>query len=139
MKSTYLRSLMPLHLTTWILCARFGDFFRVFPKFLPNLASVADFALLQDASETAFEYTVMSNRSFKALKELLSKCSVLALFDPSLSTKVSIDASDYGLGGVLTEFHPDNVERTFAFASRAPTAAEKNTQQSRRKCWPVCG
>lgn len=36
----------------------------------------------------------------------------LALFDPDLQTIISIDASDYGLGAVLTQLHPDSTERT---------------------------
>lgn len=64
---------------------------------MPNFASVAEplRALLRDASTSKFEWTVASERSFKELKELLSGSQVLALFDPSLPTIVSTDASDY--------------------------------------------
>lgn len=98
-----------------------------YSKFLPNFASVAEplRALLRDASDTKFEWTVSAERSFKELKDLLSGSQVLALFDPSLPTIVSTDASDYGLGGGLTQIHPDRVERTVAFASRTLTAAER--------------
>lgn len=98
-----------------------------YSKFLPNFASVAEplRALLRDASTSKFEWTVSAERSFKELKELLSGSQVLALFDPSLPTIVSTDASDYGLGGVLTQIHPDRVERTVAFSSRTLTAAER--------------
>ncbi len=96
-------------------------------------------ALLRDASDAEFEWTDSVDCSFKALKELLSRSPVLALFDPSLPIIVSTDASDYGLGGVLTQMHPDKVERTVAFASRTLTAPERNTLRSRRKHWLVSG
>ncbi len=82
-----------------------------YSKFLPNFASVAEplRALLRDASDAEFEWTDSVDCSFKALKELLSRSPVLALFDPSLPIIVSTDASDYGLGGVLTQMHPDKV------------------------------
>uniref|UniRef100_A0A9J8A7M3 Ig-like domain-containing protein n=1 Tax=Cyprinus carpio carpio TaxID=630221 RepID=A0A9J8A7M3_CYPCA len=35
------------------------------------------------------------------------------------------DASDYGLGAVFTQIHPDNTERTVAFASRSLTQTER--------------
>lgn len=66
-----------------------------------------------------------ANHSFNELKRLLLDSPVLALFDPSLPTFVTTDASDYGLGGVLTQIHPDMTERTVAFASRSLTAAER--------------
>ncbi len=49
---------------------------------------------------------------------------MLALFDPSLPMIVSTDTSDYRLGGVLTQMHPDKIERTVAFASRTLAATE---------------
>lgn len=82
-------------------------------------------ALLRDASDAEFEWTDSADCNFKALKELLSRSPVLALFDPSLPIIVSTDASDYGLGGVLTQMHPEKVERTIAFASRTLTAPER--------------
>jgi len=39
------------------------------------------------------------------------------LFDPSLPTIMSADASDYGLRGVLTRLHADDVEYIVFFAS----------------------
>lgn len=47
----------------------------------------------------------------------------LAIFDPALQTLITCDASDYGLGAVLTQIHANGSERTVAFASRS--AAEQ--------------
>lgn len=49
---------------------------------------------------------------------------VLALYNPDLPTYVTIDASDYGLGGVFTQLHPDNTETVVAFVSRTLSPAE---------------
>ncbi|CAM5127875.1 unnamed protein product [Eretmochelys imbricata] len=63
--------------------------------------------------------------SFKTVKDLIVHSPVLALFSPALPTIVTTDASDYGLGAVLTQLHEDNTERTVAFASRTLSNAER--------------
>lgn len=72
-----------------------------------------------------FTWTDEAQSSFEQVKLLITDNSALALFDPSLPTIVSTDASDYGIGGVLTQLHPDNSERAVAFASRSLSAADR--------------
>lgn len=96
-----------------------------YSKFFPNFAMEVEplRALLRNATETVFEWTAKADHCFNKLKAVLVESPVLALLDPSLPTIVSTDASDYGLGGVLTQLHADGVERTVAFASRTLSAA----------------
>lgn len=47
-------------------------------------------------------------RTFEAVKGLIVDSPALALFDTKLSTIVTTEALDYGLGGALTQIHPDN-------------------------------
>lgn len=56
---------------------------------------------------------------------MLLESHVLAIYDPSLPTFITTDASDYGLGTVLTHLHPDGVEYVIAFASRTLSTSEQ--------------
>ncbi|CAM5125756.1 unnamed protein product [Eretmochelys imbricata] len=89
-----------------------------YAKFIPSYASVIEplRELLQGSSTLV--WTMDAQASFETVKDLIVHSPVLALFSPVLPTIVTTDASDYGLGAVLTQLHEDHTERTVAFASR---------------------
>lgn len=94
-------------------------------KFIPNYATVVEplrACLRQDAM---FEWNAEAQECFLKVKQLLIDSPALALFNPDFPTIISTDASDYGLGAVFTQLHPDHTERTVAFASRTLTPTER--------------
>lgn len=66
--------------------------------------------------------------SFKAIKAELAKPTVLALYSATSPTKISADASAYGLGAVLLQQHEEHW-KPVAFASRSMTDTEKRYSQ----------
>ena len=73
--------------------------------------------LLRGTSESTQE------NSFSNLKAEISSPRVLALYDPSAKTKISADASAYGLGAVLFQKQQDQW-RPIAFSSRSLSETE---------------
>lgn len=59
------------------------------------------------------------------MKQLLVDSPALALYDFALPCIISTDASDYGIGTIFTQIHPNNTKLTVAFASRTLTQAER--------------
>ena len=102
-----------------------------YSKFLPNLSSTLAplYSLLRKnqpwlwgkAQQDAFEYS----------KSVLTTSSFLTHFDPTLPLILACDASDYGIGAVLSHPHrmPDGTERPIGYASRTLNQAEKNYSQ----------
>ncbi|KAL0182111.1 hypothetical protein M9458_021486, partial [Cirrhinus mrigala] len=98
-----------------------------FNKFLPNYATVVEplRQMLRAKAQARLQWSKETTESFDTLKRMLLQSPVLAIYDPSLPTFISTDASDYGLGAVLTQLHPDGVERAIAFASRSLSKSER--------------
>ena len=85
-------------------------------------------------------YQLLSNRTewfwskeceiaFLWAKEVLSSEQVLVHYDPQKPLILSVDASPYGIGAVLSHLMEDDTERPVEFASRTLSSAEKNYAQ----------
>ncbi len=96
-----------------------------YSKFMPNYATVVEPLRVLLRGSTSFVWSSEAQESFETVKGLIVNSAALALFNPELPTIVTTDASEYGIGGVLTQIHADNSERTVAFASRTLTTAER--------------
>ena len=71
-------------------------------KFLPNLATLLHplNSMLREGSHWA--WTQECSQAFKAAKSLLLSAPVLYHYDPSLPLKMAGDASEYGIGTVIS-------------------------------------
>lgn len=56
-----------------------------------------------------------ADKCFGEVKQLVLHISALILYDPTLPCIISTDPSDYGIGTMFTQIHPDHSERTVAF------------------------
>lgn len=75
-------------------------------------------------------------RSFKALKTSLTEAPVLACPDFGERFTLQTDASDIGLGTVLTQ-QIQGTERVIAYASRRLSAAESRFSTTEKECLAI--
>ena len=98
-------------------------------KFSRNLAELTQPLRELLSKKQAWLWGPNQEQAFSSIKDELSKPTILTLYNPEAQTKVSADASSYGLGAVLLQKSND-LWKPVAFASRTMTETE------RRYCRP---
>ena len=73
---------------------------------------------------------------FKVKQRLVSS-RVLVHYDCELPLRLATDASDYGVGAVISHVFPNGEEKPIAFASRTHTQAEKNYPQIEKEALSI--
>eukprot|EP00731_Ephydatia_muelleri_P006003 Em0003g251a len=100
-----------------------------YARFIPNLSTVLhplNRLLRQDVS---WEWDELCEEAFQLAKQSLASSRVLVHYDPTMPLKLAGDASEYGVGAVLSHVCPDGSERPVAFASRTLSSSERNYAQ----------
>jgi len=105
-------------------------------RFVKNFSSIAAplFALMKKGIE--FVWTDECQTAFETLKSRLTSAPILALPTDEGTYTLDTDASDYGLGAVLSQ-KQDGVERVIAYASRTMTKSERHYETTRKELLAV--
>ena len=113
----------------------FLGMFQFYARYVPNVSEKLGplYHLLQKGVSWRWEESHSS--AFKQVKDSLLPNRVLVHYDPKKPLILSCDASQYGVGAVLSHIMPNGAEKPVAYASRTLSAAEKNTASWTRKAW----
>lgn len=98
-------------------------------KFVPNVSMVLRplYNLLR--KDVPFSFDKDCVIAFKRVKELMCSAPVLAHYDPEAPLILTVDASQYGIGAVLSTIDSEGKERPISYASRTLNQAECNYSQ----------
>ena len=91
--------------------------------------------LLKDGVE--WKWCETQQKAFKQLKDKLSNAPVLTHFSDTLPLKLDTDASQYGIGAVISHVLPSGEERPVAYASRTLTKSERNYAQIEKEALSI--
>ena len=105
-------------------------------KFTPNLAELTQPLRELLSKSRAWTWGLAQSSAFAAVKKELSTPTTLALYDPLAPTKVSADASSYGLGAVLLQQSGSNWKPVI-YASRSMTPTERRYAQIEKEALAV--
>ncbi|CAD6196084.1 unnamed protein product [Caenorhabditis auriculariae] len=98
-------------------------------QFIPNIKALRgplDRLLVQDED---WRWTRIEERCFQKLKDVLSSDLNLVHFHPKHQIVLAADASEYGIGTVISHIMPDGTEKPIAHAARSLTETEKKYSQ----------
>lgn len=98
-------------------------------KFIKNVASIA--APLNELRQKGakFIWTSRQEEAFQKLKTMLLNSAQLVHYQDELPIILATDASDYGVGAVLSHRFPDGSERPISLASKTLSASQRNFGQ----------
>jgi hypothetical protein len=104
-------------------------------RFVPSFSTVAA-PLNALTSDREWQWTDACQLSFNTLKDLLTSAPILRRPDFNKPFVVYTDASNVGIGGLLTQ-EIDGVEYVIECASRTLSSAERNYGVAERECLAV--
>lgn len=106
---------------------RFLGFANFYRKFIRNYSSIAAPLHNLTSPNQAFVWSTECETSFNLLKKSFTSAPVLTLPDSRQQFIVEVDASDVGVGAVLSQINPDNGKlHPCAFLSKKLSSAEQN-------------
>ena len=106
-------------------------------RFLNNLSTMLQPLNNLLKKEVAWEWSSECEAAFKSSKEALSSSRLLVHFDSRKPIVLACDASQYGLGAVISHVMDDGSEQPIAFASRTLSASEKNYSQLEKEALAI--
>ena len=106
-------------------------------KFLPNLAANLTplYSLLSKHQQWAWNDE--QQVAFQRAKDALQSDALLTHYDPAKPLVLACDASDYGVGAVLSHIVDSGKERPIAYISRTLSAAEKHYSQLEKEALAI--
>ena len=114
----------------------FLGFTGYYRRFVPDYSTVVQPLVRLLGKDCKFQWTVACQDSFKALRALLIRAPVLAFPKEDLPYIVDTDASDYGIGGVLSQ-NIEGTEHVIAYHSKSLNPAQQKYCTTRRELLAV--
>uniref|UniRef100_A0A3B3HCI3 Gypsy retrotransposon integrase-like protein 1 n=1 Tax=Oryzias latipes TaxID=8090 RepID=A0A3B3HCI3_ORYLA len=112
---------------------RFLGFANFYRRFVRNYSCIANPLTSLTSSKTSFRWNQEAEDAFNHLKDLFTTAPVLAHADPTRQFVVEVDASDTGVGAVLSQRTDDGKLHPCAFFSRKLSASERNYDVGNRE------
>ncbi|GBG88723.1 hypothetical protein CBR_g48253 [Chara braunii] len=91
-----------------------------YQRFVESYSKVAAPLLRLQSPKVPFEFDEAARGAFNTLKAAMQDVPALRIYDPTLPTQVTTDASGYGIGAVLEQCFPDGWHPVKNFSQKVP-------------------
>ena len=98
-------------------------------SFLPSLHLIKAPLNKLLTKDTKWSWPIDCQKSFDKIKSLIKLDLLLTHFDPNKKIVVAVDASNHGMGTVISHTFTDGTEKAIMHAARSLTPAEHNYSQ----------
>ena len=106
-------------------------------SFLPELHKLCGPLNNLLKKDTKWNWSNSCKESFEKIKSLFSSNLLLTHYDPSIDITVVSDASDYGVGAVISHIFPDGSEKDIAHSSKSLTHTELKYSQIEKEALAI--
>ena len=106
-------------------------------RFVQGYATIAKPLHQLTEKNTPFRWTAAAQDAFESLCQKLATAPILAFPDCSKPFTLDTDASDFGMGAVLSQIQEDGTERVVAYASKTLSQPERRYCVTRRELLAV--
>ena len=104
--------------------------------FLPDLAALTEPLRQLTRANVSFEWTAERETAFYTIKKMVEQELKLGIFDPECPTYVTTDASDVGIGAVLSQLQ-NGIDTPIAFGHHTLIPRERNYATNEREALAV--
>ena len=117
---------------------QFLGFVGYYWRFIPSFADIAEPLVALTGKDVPFVWRPECTTAFLLLRDALVRAPILAFPTESGDYVLDTDASNFGLGGVLSQIQNDQ-ERVIAYCSRAlrPSQRRYYAAPQNEKCWQL--
>ena len=117
----------------------FLGLFNYYGRFIPNLSTLIHALNPLLKQDSKWKWTDECEAAFTRAKEQITLSKVLVHCDSTLRLplKLAGDASNYGIGAVISHVMPDGTEHPIAFASRTLLPSERNYFQIEKEAFVI--
>ncbi|GBG60304.1 hypothetical protein CBR_g4259 [Chara braunii] len=91
-----------------------------YQRFITGYSRIAAPMTILQSPKVPFVFDDDARPSFQALKTVMLMAPVLSIYDPTLPTRVTTDASSYGIGAVLEQHDGDDWHPVEYFSHKVP-------------------
>ena len=104
---------------------------------IPDFATITKLLRELTRKSAKWQWTDRQQSTFDVIKGILASNPVLAFFDPSKSSELIVDASRYGLSGILIHSDENLNPKVISYASRSLSNVERRYPQTEHEALAI--